>query len=113
MGLYDAIKDIANVVKKSDNIELYRQIIDLGEQALDMQAEIVKLREENAELKKGIDIENQIIRHPQGNNYPYITLSNDPEKIRYCAICWGRERKLIQLYSKGACMECSIKKSNS
>ena len=113
MGLYEGIKDAIGLAQKADNIDLYKQLLDLGAQALDMQAEITRLREENAELKKGIDIENQIIRHPQGNDYPYITLSNDSEKIRYCAICWGRERKLIQLYSKGACMECSIKRNNS
>ena len=53
MGLYEGIKDAIGIAQKADNIELYRQLLDLGAQALDMQAEITRLREENAELKKG------------------------------------------------------------
>ena len=37
MGLYDGIKDVAKVVQKADNIELYQKLIDLSAQALDMQ----------------------------------------------------------------------------
>lgn len=52
MGLYDGIKDLAKVVQQADNIELYRQLLDLGKQALDLQAEVLQLQEENAKLKK-------------------------------------------------------------
>lgn len=51
MGLYDGIKDVAKIVQQADNVELYRQLIDLSAQALDMQAEITKLKEENKILK--------------------------------------------------------------
>ena len=37
MGLYDGIKDVAKVVQKADNIELYQKLLDLSSQALDMQ----------------------------------------------------------------------------
>lgn len=30
MGLYDGIKDVAKVVQKADNIELYQKLIDLS-----------------------------------------------------------------------------------
>lgn len=119
MGLYEALKNLANIVQKSDNSELYRQIIDLEAMALDMQDKIAKLREDNSELRKAKDIENKIVRHPlikdngMHDGYPYITLSDDEQNIRYCAVCWGRENKLIQLYSIDVCMECAIKKRNS
>ena len=45
MGLYDGIKDVAKIVQQADNVELYLQLIDLSAQALDMQAEITKLKE--------------------------------------------------------------------
>ena len=35
------------LAQKADNVELYKQLIDLSSQALDMQTEIAKLREEN------------------------------------------------------------------
>lgn len=52
MGLYEGIKDVAKVVQQADNIELYRQLLDLSAQALDLQAENSKLKEEIADLKK-------------------------------------------------------------
>lgn len=93
MGLYDAIKDVANIAQKADNIELYRQLLDLGAQALEMQAEIARLREENKELKKQHDLQQRIVRH----NAPYITLSGEPSDICYCATCWGKNQSLIQM----------------
>ena len=48
MGLYDAFKDAMNMAQKADNIELYRQLLDLGAQALDLQAEVARLKEDNA-----------------------------------------------------------------
>ena len=50
MGLYEAFKDAISVAQKADNVELYRQLLDLSAQALDMQAEIAKLKEENTEF---------------------------------------------------------------
>lgn len=40
MGLYEGIKDAIGLAQKADNIDLYKQLLDLGAQALDMQAEI-------------------------------------------------------------------------
>lgn len=93
MSLYDGIKDVAKVVQQADNIELYRQLLDLGAQALDMQAEIARLKEELCELKKEKYTEDLIIRHEE----PFVTLRNDEREIRYCAICWAKEKKLLQM----------------
>jgi hypothetical protein len=93
MGLYEGIKDVAKIVQKADNIELYRQLLDLGAQALEMQAEIARLKDENAKLKKKCSIEDSIIRHEE----PFITLKDDDLNIRYCAICWAKENKLYQM----------------
>ena len=94
MGLYDGIKDVAKVMQQADNIELYQKLLDLSVQALDMQAEIAKLREENAALKKGKDIESRIVRH----DIPIVTLKDDSADIKYCANCWDSQRKLIQMH---------------
>ena len=51
MGFYDAFKDVLNMAQKADNIDLYRQLLDLSVQALEMQEEIVRLKAENKELK--------------------------------------------------------------
>ena len=105
MGLYEGIKDAIGIAQKADNIELYRQLLDLGAQALDMQAEIAQLREENSELKKANDLGSRIIRHKDF----YITLKDDEQEIRYCSTCWGKYHKLIQLFKEDRCIECERK----
>ena len=100
MGLYEGIKDVAKVVQKADNVELYLQLLDLSAQALDMQATINKLTEENAELKKKQDIEERIQRHQE----LYLTLKGEEGDILYCSHCWDNDRKLIQMQkSHGEC----------
>ncbi len=92
MGLYEGIKDVAKIVQQADNIELYRQLLDLSAQALEMQSEIARLTKEVSELRKGKDLEQQIIR----NKELFITLKENPE-IRYCSHCWDSDKKLIQI----------------
>lgn len=93
MSLYDGIKDVAKVIQKADNIELYRQLLDLGQQALDMQAEIERLTKENRELREAQELKTKIIRHEE----PFITLEGHSDNERYCATCYGREHVLIQV----------------
>ena len=93
MGLYEAFKDAISVAQKADNVELYRQLLDLSAQALDMQAEIAKLKEENMELRKRRDVASEIIRHDE----PCITLKNDDHSLCYCSHCWDSQQLLIQL----------------
>ena len=94
MSFYDALKDVIGIAQKSDNIELYRQLLDLGAQALEMQAEIAKLREENAELKRIRDMEDEIQYHLDA----YVTKKTDSIPIKYCAACWVDKKKLVPIY---------------
>lgn len=93
MSLYDGIKDVAKIVQQADSIDLYKRLLDLSAQALDLQAENARLKEENAELKKGVDYESRILRHHQ----PYLTLDGETPTAFYCSVCWGKDKKLIQM----------------
>lgn len=93
MGLYEGIKDVAKIVQQADNIELYRQLLDLCEQALEMQNKINQLTTENAELKKKQDLEERIQRH----QLLYLTLKDDTDNFFYCSTCWDKDKKLIQM----------------
>lgn len=106
MGLYEGIKDVAKVIQQADNVELYKQLIDLSSQALELQNEISRISAENAELKKMRDVESRIVRHSE----PYVTLKDDCKQILFCSHCWDYEQKLIQvkLYDSGKfkCIHC-------
>jgi hypothetical protein len=105
MDILNMIKDVIGVAQKADNIELYRQLLDINKEALDIQSEIIELRKENQELKEKLEQQGKIVRHNDGL---YITIENDPLEIRYCAICWGNDKKLIQIGPKG-CFNCETK----
>ena len=109
MSFYDALKDVIGIAQKSDNIELYRQLLDLGAQALEMQAEIASLREENTELKRTRDLENEIQYHLDA----YVTKTTDTIPIRYCAACWVDKKKLVPMQDVGmANYKCPLCKSH-
>jgi hypothetical protein len=106
MGLYESIKDVAKVVQQADNIDLYRQLVELSAQALELQSEINRLTHENEELRTKQDLESKIIRH-EGL---YVTLEGNDD-IFYCSHCWDSERKLIQMFTENGkyrCPHCNI-----
>ena len=43
MGLYKEIMEAAEIVRKDDNLDLYKKLLDLSSQALDMQDNIFPL----------------------------------------------------------------------
>ena len=92
MSLYDALKDVIKVARNSGNIELYKQLLDLGSQALELQEENANLKSENDNLKQVKDIESKVVRHEE----PYITLIDDENEIMYCSRCWDVDRILVQ-----------------
>lgn len=97
MSFYEAFKDAVGLAQKTDNIELYRQLLDLSAQALDLQSEVAKLREENAELKRVRVLEEDVAYHLDA----YVTKRTDSIPIKYCAACWVDKQKLIPMQDVG------------
>lgn len=93
MGLYDQIKDVASILQKADNIELYGKLIDLSVQAFEMQQENIRLSEKIIEIQKQKDMESKILRHDK----VFVTLIDDEKNLKFCSHCWDNERKLIQI----------------
>ena len=46
MGWFEVFKDVLTVAQKADNVDLVRQLLELNNQALEMQEEIRKLKED-------------------------------------------------------------------
>lgn len=77
--------------EQANNVELYRQLLDLCSQTLNMQAEKEQLKEENKELRKKNDISKKIICHKES----YITINGNDKYLCYCSHCWDSIEKLI------------------
>ena len=85
----------------------------MGKEALSLQQELSQLQEENKNLKKAMELDDRIVRHinektqeSYHRDFPYITLKDESPEIRYCALCWGKYHKLIQLYDYLNCYVC-------
>lgn len=87
IDLYQLVRDLIEEAREQKNIGLVDKLIEI-------KLAISEIQEENRELKMQLEQQNQIVRHDDGN---YITLTDDPLKIRYCSTCWGIDKKLIQL----------------
>ena len=108
MGLYEGIKDVARIVQQADNIELYKTLLDLGAQALDMQEEIFLLQKQNEDLKIELNKKQSIIRHKG----LFITLKDEFPEVAYCASCYGKDSNFIQMFDydeeRYRCPVCGI-----
>lgn len=114
MSFYDTFKEVLNLAQKADNIELYRKLLDVSKDALELQSEVYKLTEENRSLKAQLNekrdaniIEADLELTQQGY---YIRKSEREagKNTMYCAACWQNMKKLMP-YTKsiGRMFQCS------
>jgi len=88
MGAIDNVKEVAKLVKELGNMELYRQILDL-------QGEIMELTQANRELRENMQkledklsqVEKMTFRSPF-----YYTEGDD---VPYCQRCWEVHKKAV------------------
>ena len=93
MNILEGVRDIAELVKKYNDQDLYQRIVDLREQILNLREENLQFRERNNALEDAAGIQGELLR--DGNFY---FRKDDAEKEHpYCVPCWDYERKLIGL----------------
>lgn len=94
MGIIDNAKDIAELIKKMGNMELYEKIIDLRD-------EIFSLREENLQQKEEINKLNNLLNVKQKVFYaaPYYwaTIDGGKKAGPFCQKCYDTDKSLIRL----------------
>ena len=91
MSIIDNAKEIADLVKKVGDIDLYRKIVEL-------QAEVVQLSTRNFELeKKAKDLEDDLHRKQSLAHVRLIYYADD-DPIPFCPRCWEIDNKLIHLF---------------
>ncbi|MEO7299224.1 MAG: hypothetical protein ABI042_11690 [Verrucomicrobiota bacterium] len=113
MGALEHVKEIALLVKKYQDQDLYQKIVDLRDEIFAIREENLDLKEKFKQLNEAADISTQLIR--KGNFYNRKT----PEGVEsgpYCLACWDGARKLVnvQLFGHGQyqCGVCAPNKFN-
>lgn len=90
MSILSNVKEVADLVKQLGNIELYKKIVDL-------QSEIIELTQENIAFKEKIrDLESSLkIRDELKFKQPYYYKEGD--QVPFCPLCWEANRVPIHL----------------
>jgi len=93
MGIIDNVKDIAKLIKKYDDIELYKKIIDLHDEISELRENNLKLKGKIKSLKEEKKIDEIIVFEK-----PYYWLKDGAKKDGpYCQKCFDDNKKLIRL----------------
>jgi hypothetical protein len=100
MGLIEDAKEAVKLVQQIDNIELYRKILDLQAEAIDL---MEKLREKDEKIAQLENIGTVEIR----NNFAY-QINGDKILGPYCPRCFGKDKKLVHLIDAEETYGCSI-----
>ncbi|OGI25380.1 MAG: hypothetical protein A3J76_01985 [Candidatus Moranbacteria bacterium RBG_13_45_13] len=104
MGIYDAAKDAAKILKEAGKIEEYKTILELLEKLLEMQKRIVDLEKENQNLNEKFEIKGKL----EYKNNSYWNGEDGP----YCSRCWEKNRELLRIHptflnsNTAECPEC-------
>lgn len=90
MGLYDAAKDAAKLLKEAGKIEEYQKILDLIDDLFEKRNHIEKLTGENALLKKQLETTNDYFF--ENNSYWHKNNKSGP----FCSRCFDKYKELIR-----------------
>lgn len=108
MGLVTDIKEVAELVQKADNIELYRRILDLQKEALEEQEGKLQLQARIRALEKRLDLGERLTAR---NNAYWLAEGDGSEDGPFCTVCWDQKDRLVRLHNvdakgQGICHGC-------
>jgi len=104
MGIYEATKDVANVLKEAGKIEEYKAILELQGKLQEMQNTIFELEKENRNLKEKFEIKEKLTY----KNNSYWNGEDGP----FCSRCFEKNKDLLRIHptfigsNLAACPEC-------
>lgn len=94
MSVIETAKEAVMLVQKIDNIQLYKTILDLQADALKMVEENGKLKSQVQELEEAFKIKDTLVFE---NNHYYVA-KGETKDGPYCTYCWDKDRKLVRLH---------------
>ena len=108
MGPLSTVKQISELVRKYNDLELMRQIVTLQTEVFDLQRENLRLETELSNLQHSLQVEKTMkMRSPFGYYY------RDGDDVPFCPRCWENDRKRIHLpaaepWSGGVRRDCRV-----
>jgi transposase-like protein len=97
MNPIEQLKELATLIKKIGDIELYTKIVEF-------QTEVVKLSSRNAELEqKCLKLEAEL-RLKKSLSHVRSLYFADDDPMPFCPYCWETSEKLVHLFGPEALM---------
>ncbi|MGH9684286.1 MAG: hypothetical protein ACRD4S_11845 [Candidatus Acidiferrales bacterium] len=90
MGAVENIKEVADLVKKFNDIDLNRRILKLEEEVIDLSREKRRLDDKVEELERSLRFKGEI-----EFKEPFYWLKND--QVPYCPVCWEGKNKAVHV----------------
>src|SRR5258708_19138291 len=91
MGAAEYVKDVAEFVKKFNDIELNRRILKLEEEVIDLTREKRRADEKVEELERALRFRGELVFKE-----PFYYLEGD--STPYCPACWEAKRSAVHLH---------------
>jgi len=99
MGVVEHVKEITELLRKYDDAELYKKILDLREEIFELRDDNLRLKTELMRRTEAQNIESELIR--KGSAYYRRKSDNEEESGPFCMTCWDTERKLVNVAGAG------------
>ncbi len=108
MDIFGTLKDVSQLVKKYNDIELMKRIVELQSQVFDLQQTNLRLQEELSQIKQ--ESADELAMQMSGPMNYYFR-KGDP--VPFCPKCWEGQRKAIHLpeaepWSGGIRRDCRV-----
>ncbi len=104
MSIIENVKEIANLARKLDDVDLYRRILALEQEVFELNEENRSLKERISNLENIEDITSKMIFKS-----PFWYMEGD--KVPYCPRCWENDKRTIHLVEIPAhgyeCPQCN------
>lgn len=92
MSVLDQAKELASLIKKVGDIEMYRQIVELEGEIIELTRTNRSLEESNSSLQKQLQLRSKMLF-----KQPFYFQEDD--EVPFCPLCWEKEQQTIHLGS--------------
>lgn len=90
MSIVSDVKEVADLIKKIGDVELYRKIVELQGEVTDLSTENYTLRQENQELKRSLKLGKEM-------TYKKPLYYIEPDPNPFCPKCWEVDKVAVHM----------------
>ena len=90
MSIISNAKEIAELVKKLGDIDLYKKIVELEGEIIELTREKHSVEEQNEELKRSLKISKEM-------TFQAPAYFAEEDRVPYCPKCWEIEKRAVHM----------------